>query len=357
MFENKTGNNSQRQALCALATFMDDGIGNITRALTENDMMTDTIFVYTNDNGGPSNNQGSNWASNYPLRAGKGMLFEGGVRVPAFITGYGIPKHRIGTRSNMYISSVDWVPTLLHAATGLNWKDDIIANTNMNWLPGDGINQWDAITTGSESLRDTILLQSHNEHDSNKVLGYGIIYKNWKLVNLHFTFPQMIGNFSWLVPPGQNVHETNYTVKCNNMPSLPIDPNECVQNWCLFDLSKDPCEYNNIINKHPDIYNKMKNMLDGYGIHAKSPVVGYGCYPKKILLDKNGIVLDDKKISMNGLNNDNDNNNDNESIISSFAWAPCDLPLPTTITNIDNKIDENKQKCIQNENSICMNDI
>ena len=103
----------------------------------------------------------------------------------------------------------------------------------------------------------------------------------------------MIGNFSWLVPPGQNIHETNYSVKCNNMPLLPIDPNECVENWCLFDLSIDPCEYDNIISKHPDIYNKMKDMLDEYGEHAKPPVSGNGCYPKKVLLDTNGIVVDD----------------------------------------------------------------
>jgi len=51
--------------------------------------------------------------SNYPLRGAKSTNWEGGVRVPAFVRGPGIPANS-STSELFHIS--DWLPTLARVA-------------------------------------------------------------------------------------------------------------------------------------------------------------------------------------------------------------------------------------------------
>ena len=55
--------------------------------------LENTLFMYASDNGGCKDSGGYNT----PLRGGKHYLYEGGVRVPAFISGAGVPKQLRGT--------------------------------------------------------------------------------------------------------------------------------------------------------------------------------------------------------------------------------------------------------------------
>jgi len=89
---------------------MDQAVGKVLRELDELDLARDTIVVLTSDNGGLSTSEG--WpTSNVPLRAGKGWLYEGGVRVallvrwPASIPG--------GTVCDAVVTSPDFFPTIL----------------------------------------------------------------------------------------------------------------------------------------------------------------------------------------------------------------------------------------------------
>ena len=43
-----------RQAVCAMAVHMDDGIGNVTAALKAAGMWDNTLVVFSADNGGPT---------------------------------------------------------------------------------------------------------------------------------------------------------------------------------------------------------------------------------------------------------------------------------------------------------------
>ncbi|MDF7825087.1 sulfatase [Pontiellaceae bacterium B12227] len=80
---------------------LDENIGRLAAALPE-----DTVLIFTSDNGG---------TRRYvePLRGGKGTLYEGGLRVPAFACGPGIKPHQ---QSAEPISSIDVYPTLLELA-------------------------------------------------------------------------------------------------------------------------------------------------------------------------------------------------------------------------------------------------
>jgi arylsulfatase A-like enzyme len=84
---------SRKQILCAMMAGVDSVVSNVLDELEAKDMLKDTLIMYLSDNGGV-NSFGS---SNGGLRGQKGSLFEGGVRVPAFINYEQFHQSVIGT--------------------------------------------------------------------------------------------------------------------------------------------------------------------------------------------------------------------------------------------------------------------
>ena len=78
-FEHIT--DSRRRVYAGMLTAMDDGIGKLLAKLKERDIEKDTLLFFVNDNGGPT----ANGSDNGPLRATKGTMYEGGIRVPFMI--------------------------------------------------------------------------------------------------------------------------------------------------------------------------------------------------------------------------------------------------------------------------------
>jgi len=70
--------NKKRRTYAAMISAMDDGVGRIMESVRRHGMEENTIVVFLSDNGGVQNNS----CDNGPLRAWKGSLFEGGIRVP-----------------------------------------------------------------------------------------------------------------------------------------------------------------------------------------------------------------------------------------------------------------------------------
>ena len=98
----------------AMIESMDAACGQVFDALEESGLAESTLVVFTSDNGGLSTSEGSP-TTNLPYRAGKGWLYEGGIRVPLLVrnpaTGHG------GKTCAEPVYSTDYFPTLL-AATG-----------------------------------------------------------------------------------------------------------------------------------------------------------------------------------------------------------------------------------------------
>ena len=73
---------SNRKTYLGMVTAMDDVLKNLVEELKSQDMYENSIIIFSSDNGGDSNIGG---ASNEPLRNMKGSVYEGGIRVPAFV--------------------------------------------------------------------------------------------------------------------------------------------------------------------------------------------------------------------------------------------------------------------------------
>jgi arylsulfatase A-like enzyme len=97
---------------------MDAAVGRVLEALEEAGVAEHTAVFFTSDNGGLSTAEGSP-TSNLPLRAGKGWMYEGGLRVPLIVRWPGVTQP--GATCDQYITSTDYYPTML-AMAGLEQK-------------------------------------------------------------------------------------------------------------------------------------------------------------------------------------------------------------------------------------------
>jgi arylsulfatase A-like enzyme len=88
---------------------LDTQIGRVITFLTENNLLQNTFILLTSDNGGVYN-----ITKQWPLRAGKGSCYEGGIREPMVVCWPGMIK--AGTISEVPVTNLDFFPTLLDVA-------------------------------------------------------------------------------------------------------------------------------------------------------------------------------------------------------------------------------------------------
>lgn len=114
---NQVQNNA---VYAAMVEQMDSAIGRVLDAIRQAGLAENTVVVFTSDNGGLSTAQGHP-TSNLPLRAGKGWIYEGGLREPWIISAPGVTGP--GTVCDTPVISTDFYPTLLDLA-GLKLMPD-----------------------------------------------------------------------------------------------------------------------------------------------------------------------------------------------------------------------------------------
>ncbi|WP_405295685.1 sulfatase-like hydrolase/transferase [Algibacter sp. Ld11] len=206
-----------RSVYAAMVNAVDTNVGKIDSTLVANGIKDNTIVVFLSDNGGRMQH-----ADNRPNRGHKGMLFEGGIKVPFFINWPN--KINGGQTYSKPISSLDLFPTLLNAAQG-----DISKEPQL-----DGVDLMPFI------------------HNTNKGNPHDVLF--WR----------SSGNFEYAVRKGKfKLYKSAYKDKT-----------------LLFDLEKDHLERNDIASEHPEIIADLektykawdaKNMAPGwYDPHAEN---------------------------------------------------------------------------------------
>lgn len=143
----------------AMIESMDDSIGRLTRKLEQLGLSENTVFIFTADNGGLSTPEGADTPAtdNAPLRAGKGYLYEGGIRVPLIITW---PKGiKAGSVNRTPVYSADLFATAVELAGAKN-------TTGL-----DGVSLLPLLTGRGRFNRDAIYW--HYPHYSNQSVNGG----------------------------------------------------------------------------------------------------------------------------------------------------------------------------------------
>ncbi len=114
----REGHSRSRQdnpAFASMVSAVDISVGSLLKELDRLNLSDNTVVVFFSDNGGLSTlSRGPGPTCNSPLRAGKGWLYEGGIREPAIIRAPGVTTP--GSVCNTSIVSMDFFPTFLELA-------------------------------------------------------------------------------------------------------------------------------------------------------------------------------------------------------------------------------------------------
>lgn len=103
----------------AMIKYLDYCIGTLLDGLDQRSLTNNTIIVFMSDNGAMNRD----W-DNCPLRGAKGVLYEGGIRVPLLVRW---PEHvPAGSQINIPVDMVDWYPTFKEIADGSVPKSKIL---------------------------------------------------------------------------------------------------------------------------------------------------------------------------------------------------------------------------------------
>ena len=195
-----------RKQLAGMTAAADEAFGQIMAALKAKGMDTNTLVIFSSDNGGTS---WDNVSNNGPLRGGKSDIYEGGFRLVSFVWWPGtIPA---GVRIAEPLHVVDWYPTLAKLA-GASVKQK---------LPLDGKDIWPVLTQGAKTPHEEILLMG--SRPGQRAIRVG----DWKL----------------LVNPMEFRRPTK---------SSPVE---------LYDLAKDPGEKRDLAAEQPERVKEMQTRL------------------------------------------------------------------------------------------------
>jgi arylsulfatase A len=160
----------QRNAeYAALLESVDDSVGRIRASLEALKLATNTVIVFTSDNGGLVRGGPRAPTSNWPLRSGKGDCYEGGVRVPLIVHAPGITKP--GITSSTPVQTVDLYPTILELA----------GVTDVDGHERDGVS-WVPLLKGAGGPARSLYWHYPHYH-SGGATPYGALRSgDWKLV-------------------------------------------------------------------------------------------------------------------------------------------------------------------------------
>jgi arylsulfatase A-like enzyme len=154
----------------AVVESLDDSVGQLLKKLDELKLTGNTLVVFTSDNGGLHVPELSHRriTHNTPYRAGKGYLYEGGIRVPLIVRWPG--KVTAGREVATPVISTDWLPTLL----------DIVGAKVPTGL--DGVS-FAGLLTGTGKVAERPLLW-HVPHYTNQGSrpGGAVRAGDWKLI-------------------------------------------------------------------------------------------------------------------------------------------------------------------------------
>lgn len=191
----------KRRTYAGMVHRLDVNVGRIMSELKKQEIYENTVVVFLSDNGGPCTNNAS---INAPFNGQKGILLEGGIRVPFIISH---PKKLNSGVYNKTITALDLAPTFVALAGGTIDKKDKL----------DGVNIYPYITKELDNSPHETLMWRFT-------ISAGIRKGNWKLVRLPDRLP------------------------------------------LLFNIDKDPSELNNVASENWELVESMLKELGDWDV-------------------------------------------------------------------------------------------
>jgi len=102
-------------AFAGMVQSVDESVGRVMAKLEGMGVADNTVVIFMSDNGGLSTVPRGGPTCNLPLRAGKGWLYEGGIREPMIVKWPGVVE--AGSKCGEPVTSTDFYPTMLEMAS------------------------------------------------------------------------------------------------------------------------------------------------------------------------------------------------------------------------------------------------
>jgi len=174
-FKAKPGSDAHKNAAyAATIKALDDNVGRVMDELDKLGLAENTLVLFSSDNGGVYK-----YSRQWPLRAGKGAYYEGGIREPLIVRWPGTIE--AGSECSVPVIGIDFFPTFLDAADAPVPEGAVLDGVSL--MP---------LLTGTGMLKDRALywhfpiyLQAGNAETRDPLFrtrpGSVIRYGDWKL--------------------------------------------------------------------------------------------------------------------------------------------------------------------------------
>lgn len=150
--------------LGAMVDRLDRSVGRVLDKLEESGLADNTMVIFFSDNGGLDK-----YAKQTPFRAGKGWLYEGGIRVPLIVRWPG--KINAGVTTDAIISSTDFLPTFTDIWNAKPTNTDI-----------DGRSFMKVLIDNKSHVHDTIFWHYPHYHGSGMLPAAAVRAGDYKLI-------------------------------------------------------------------------------------------------------------------------------------------------------------------------------
>jgi arylsulfatase A-like enzyme len=221
----------KRRTFSAMVTCMDEQIGKIIDAIEARGITGNTIVIFHSDNGGPT----GSGANNGKLRGSKGLLYDGGMKVPCAVKWPG--KIPAGVNCQEPVHCADWYPTLLKLA-GASLDQPLAI---------DGLDIWPVLAQRQRTPHTEIL---HNVTPNSGAI--------------------RVGDFKLVVNASQVLKDAALYGPLDKRDPRAADPvPEAVE---LFNVVLDPTESVNLADRLPFKVTELRTKLNAYGAQAAEPL-------------------------------------------------------------------------------------
>jgi arylsulfatase A-like enzyme len=259
--KNSSSSSQNNPIMAAMVNHVDKSVGRIMETLQSFNLVDNTFVIFTSDNGGDASvnsflhrtlkkaqidpsHKLPEWmrkyrhyagetspTNNFPLRAGKGSLYEGGLRIP-LIFHYPslIPSHGV---SHTPVSILDIFPTITQLVSSLGkgkaTKD--ISSSREPDLQLDGVSLLPLLKDFTHQLdRQSDGIYGFYPHGPVSVSGVSLRFHNWKFIR--------------------------------RFASCHLD--QKVRSYELYDLSKDIGETENLSEIHSELVKQFNDQIDNF---------------------------------------------------------------------------------------------